>query len=78
MSNYSWNEILMAIGAMGVVSFFLLSTLTAIMRGKPSGLLESFVYGASNNLLQKRLFAWGYILSWGMFVSGLIAGLIVT
>lgn len=68
----------MAIGAAGVICLFLLSTVTAIMRGKPNSFFETFVYGASNNLLKKRLFAWGYILSWGMFLSGLIVGLVVT
>ncbi len=78
MKNYSWNEALMAIGAMGVVNLIVLSTITAIKHGKLSSFLETIVYGASNNLLQKRLFLWGYILSWGIFLLGLVAGLIVT
>ncbi len=78
MSSYSWDEALMAVGAMGIVSLLLLSTITAIKHGKLSGLLETIVYGASNNLLQQRLFLWGYALSWGTFLLGLIAGLIVT
>jgi len=78
MNNYSWNEALMAIGAMGIVSLLFLSTITAVKNGKLRSLLETIVYGASNNLLQKRLLLWGYILSWGMFLLGLVAGLIVT
>jgi len=78
MNDYSWNEVLMAIGEMGFVSLLVLSTITAIKHGKLSGLLENIVYGASNNLLQKRFFIWGYILSWGTFLLGLVAGLIVT
>lgn len=68
----------MAIGAMGVVSLLVLATITAIKHGELSGLLETIVYGASNNLLQKRFFIWGYILLWGTFLLGLVAGLIVT
>lgn len=78
MNDYSWNEVLMAIGTMGVVSLLVLSTITAIKHGKLNGLLETIVYGASNNLLQKRFFLWSCILSWGAFLLGLVAGLIVT
>lgn len=78
MNNYSWNEALMAIGAMGVVSLLFLSTITAVKHGKLRSLLETIVYGASNNLLHKRLLLWGYILSWGIFLLGIAAGLIVT
>jgi len=68
----------MALGAMGVVSIIILSIVLAIRHGKAGSFLETIVYGASTNFLQKRLFMWGYVLSWGMFLSGLIAGLVVT
>lgn len=68
----------MAVGAMGVVCLILLSIVIAIRHGKAGSFLETIVYGVSKNLLQKRFFIWGYILSWGMFLSGLIVGLVVT
>ena len=78
MNNYSWNEALMAIGAMGVVSLLFLSKITAVKHGKLRSLLEIIVCGVSNNLLQKHLLLWGFILSRGIFLLGLVAGLIVT
>ena len=78
MSHHSWNEVLMAIGAIGVVSLLILSIINSIKHGQFSGLLESIVYGANDALLKKRLFLWGYILFWSMFLLGLIAGLLVT
>jgi len=69
---------LMALGVMGVVCITLLSIVIAIRHGKASSFLETIVYGVSNNLLQKRFIALGYILSWGIFLSGFIMGLLVT
>ncbi len=71
-------EMLIALGAIGVVCIIMLSTIIAIRHRKAGSFLVTIMYGASKHLLQKHLFKWGYILSWGMSLSGLIAGQVVT
>lgn len=66
----------MALGATGVVLLLILSTAYAIKNGRLSGFLEILVYGVSNDLSNNKFISWCYILSWFIFISGLILALL--